>query len=94
MGRFSLFYTLILSLFAIISDTQPLTQGNSPHVESGQKVVPVPTPFLYTNAATYTYNITVNKIQIPTAEWRKPFISLSSVSKFRTYQNRKMQFYC
>ena len=93
MGRFSLFYTLILSLFAIISDTQPLTQGNSPHVESGQKVVSVPMPWSFTNA-TYTYNVTVNKIKIPTTEWRKPFISLSSVSKSRTYQNKKMQFYC
>ncbi len=88
MTLFTFFYFILLSFLWIKSSAQSPIQGNSALFESAQKVVTLPASTV--SPSTSTTTITVSKIQIPATEWRKPHISISSLSGLRTYQNKRM----
>jgi hypothetical protein len=60
-------------------------------VEFGQRVITNPST---STAGSSNYVVTLLKLQIPAAEWRKQHISLASISDFRVNSNSRLQFFC
>jgi hypothetical protein len=60
-------------------------------VEFGQKVITNPST---STAGSATYVVTLLKLQIPSAEWRKQHVSFASISDFRVHNNKRLQFFC
>jgi hypothetical protein len=60
-------------------------------VEFGQRVITNPST---STAGSANYVVTLLKLQIPSAEWRKQHVSLASISDFRVNTNSRLQFFC